>query len=67
MPVDLSGILEVGVSSRVLFNLEKENELFEKEGIEAFRKHQLENEDEPLEPGTAFYLIKKFIEVKSSS
>ncbi len=28
MPVDLSDILVVGVSSRALFYLEKENELF---------------------------------------
>jgi 5'-nucleotidase len=28
MPVDLSEILVVGVSSRALFNLEKENEIF---------------------------------------
>jgi 5'-nucleotidase len=29
MPVDLSDILVVGVSSRALFDLEKENELFD--------------------------------------
>jgi 5'-nucleotidase len=28
MPVDLSDILVIGVSSRALFDLEKENELF---------------------------------------
>lgn len=63
MPVDLSEILVVGVSSRALFNLEKENELFEKEGVDAFRKYQLEHEDEPLEPGTAFYLIKNLLKL----
>jgi len=63
MAVDLSNILVIGVSTRSLFNLEKENELFEKEGVEAFRKYQLEHEDETLEPGTAFYLIKNLLKL----
>jgi len=33
MPVDLSDILVVGVSSRALFDLEKENELFNEQKI----------------------------------
>ncbi len=33
MAVDFSEILVVGVSSRALFNLEKENEIFNTEGI----------------------------------
>lgn len=61
MPVDLSEILVVGVSTRALFNLEKENQVFDKAGIEEFRKYQLENEDELLEPGTAFYLIQSLL------
>lgn len=67
MAVDLSQILVVGVSSRALFNLEQENELFEKEGIDAFRKYQLEHEDKPLEPGTAFYLIKNLLKLNLES
>lgn len=53
MPTDFSEILVVGVSSRALFDLEKENEVFDKEGIEGFRKFQLEHENELLNPGTA--------------
>ncbi len=55
MGLDLSEILVVGVSSRALFNLEKENEVFGKKGIEGFRKYQLEHENELLEKGTAFH------------
>jgi len=54
MPVDLSEILVVGVSTRALFNLEEENKTFEDNGIEAFRKYQLENENVLLETGTAY-------------
>ena len=49
MPVDLSEILVVGVSTRALFNLEEENKIFEEQGIEAFRNYQLENENELLD------------------
>jgi 5'-nucleotidase len=63
MPVDLSEILVVGVSTRALFNLEEENKIFEEQGIEAFRKYQLDNEDELLEAGTAFYLVRSLLEL----
>ena len=42
MPIDLSDILVVGVSSRALFDLEDENAVFEKEGIAGYRKYQLD-------------------------
>ncbi len=61
MAIDLSEILVVGVSSRALFNLEKENDVFEKEGVAGYRKFQLENENNPLEPGAAFYLVKSLL------
>jgi 5'-nucleotidase len=47
--------------------LEKENEVFEKEGIEGYRKYQLENEDIPLDPGTAFYLIQSLLELNKQA
>ena len=56
-------VLTVGVSTRALFNLEKENEVYETEGIEKFRDFQQVNEDEILNPGTAFYLIKNLLDL----
>lgn len=61
MAVDVSDILVVGVSTRALFNLEVENEIFKKESIQGFRKYQLENEDVVLEKGTAFPLIQALL------
>lgn len=55
MSVDFSDILVIGVSSRALFNLEEENEIFDTKGIEGYRKHQLEHEKAPLLEGSAFY------------
>ncbi|MDO9001599.1 MAG: 5'-nucleotidase [Bacteroidota bacterium] len=67
MPVDLSEILVVGVSSRALFNLEKENEIFNSEGITGFRKYQLEHEDEPLDLGTAFHLVQSLLHLNEDA
>lgn len=39
--------LVVAVSSRALFDLEKEHRLFEEAGIEAYRKYQTEHKDAP--------------------
>lgn len=67
MPVDFSDILVVGVSSRALFDLEEENQIFEEKGIEGYRKFQLKNENEPLNPGTAFYLVKSLLELNNQA
>ena len=58
MALKLDDKLVIGVSSRALFNLEAENEIFEKEGLEAYCKYQREHENDILKPGTAFPLIK---------
>jgi 5'-nucleotidase len=67
MPVDLSKILVVGISSRSLFSLEHENEIFEKEGVAAFRKYQEENENVMLTPGPSFQLVKKLLDLNKIS
>ena len=67
MAIDFSEILVVGVSSRALFNLEKENEIFNNENISGYRKYQLEHEDEALEPGTAFYLVESLLHLNKNS
>ena len=63
MPVDFSKILVVGVSSRALFNLEKEDKIFKKKNIRGYRKHQLKNEGKVLKKGTAFPLIEALLKL----
>ena len=53
--------LVVAVSSRALFDLEKEHQLFETQGYEAFRDFQVRMKDEPLKPGVAFPFVKRFL------
>lgn len=55
------GNLVVAVSSRALFDLDESHAIFEKDGIEAYCRYQIENEDIPLEPGVAFGLVKKLL------
>jgi 5'-nucleotidase len=63
MPYDLSGYLVIGVSSRALFDLSAENEIFEREGFEAYSKYQQEYENEILKPGTGFPLIEAILKL----
>lgn len=56
-----SNKLVVAISSRALFDLEQSHELFEREGLVAYQQFQRDREDEPLEPGIAFPLVKKLL------
>ncbi|MBL4886897.1 MAG: 5'-nucleotidase, partial [Flavobacteriaceae bacterium] len=57
--------LTVAISSRALFNLNESHEVYEHQGVEAYRQYQIEREDEPLEPGDAFNLVKKLLNINS--
>ncbi len=67
MAYDLTEPLVIGISSRALFNLEYENEIFETQGVEAYEKYQLEHESDILQKGTAFQLVKAFLELNKYS
>ena len=61
MAFDLTEPLVIGISSRALFDLEKENEIFEKEGLEAYAQYQLAHEKDILPKGAAFALVEAFL------
>ncbi len=63
MAYELENRLVIGVSSRALFDLSLENEIFEKEGVESYRKYQLEHEKDILRPGPGFPLIKALLAI----
>ena len=67
MPVDLSDILVVGVSSRALFDLEEAEDIFKKEGIKGYRDYQLKRENELLKPGTAFPLVQSLLQLNNQT
>jgi 5'-nucleotidase len=53
--------LVVAITARALFDLESTHAVFEGEGLEAYAKHQRAREDEILEPGIAFPLVRKLL------
>ena len=57
--------LVIAVSSRALFNLDESHKIYEEYGVEAYAKHQQENEEVILEPGVGFSLVKKFLSLNS--
>jgi 5'-nucleotidase len=61
MAVNFEDALVVGISSRALFDLEEENELFKTKGIDAYRAYQKESENEVLQPGTGFHLVEALL------
>jgi len=61
MAYNLKDKLVIGISSRSLFDLEKENEIYENKGLEAYKKFQRDHENELLKPGTAFPLVKALL------
>lgn len=65
MSVSFESYLVVGISSRALFNLEKENEVFEKQGLDAYRQYQIEHENDILSPGSGFTLVKNLLQINT--
>ena len=59
--------LVVAISSRALFDLSTEHQLFERDGLDAYQAHQLANEDEVLKPGIAFPLVQKLLRLNQAT
>ena len=65
MPVSLDRLLVVGISSRALFDLEVEEAIFRTQGLEAYRQHQLDNENEILKLGAGFALVRALLKLNA--
>ena len=61
MAYSLENKLVIGVSSRALFDLTLENEIFETQGVEAYCQYQIAHENELLKPGPGFSIIKALL------
>ncbi len=53
----------IGISTRALFDLEREHQIFETEGVEAYVQYQISHEADILKPGAAFPLIQAFLDL----
>ena len=61
MAYELENRLVIGVSSRALFDLTVENEIFCSQGVEAY--YQIEHEKELLAPGNGYRLIEALLNI----
>lgn len=59
----LDNRLVIGVSTRALFDLTAENEIFKSKGVEAYCRYQIEHEKELLKPGNGFKLIEALLNI----
>ncbi|MFK8013193.1 MAG: 5'-nucleotidase [Marinicellaceae bacterium] len=57
-------VLVIAVSSRTLFDLSDEHDIYLNSGVDQYRSHQLEHEKEILNPGVAFPLVQKLLAIK---
>ena len=64
MSVTLDGKLVIAISSRALFDLDESNKIFEDKGEQEYTRFQTQHEDELLERGVAFPLIKRLLELR---
>ena len=55
--------LTVAISSTALFDLTESDSIYLNEGLEAYRRYQIAQEDTPLEPGDGFYLVEKLLNI----
>ena len=58
-------VLKIGISSRALFDLDSSHCIYKKNGLEAYKEHQIVKEDCPLEPGQAFSLVRKLLNLNT--
>jgi 5'-nucleotidase len=53
--------LILAISSRALFDLADSHQVFESEGVDAYCAYQIAHEEDILEPGVAFPLVRKLL------
>ena len=59
--------LTIAISSRALFDLEEGHKVYVEQGVEAYCQYQIEHENDLLEPGVAFSLVKKLLALNGNS
>ena len=59
MPYPIERKLVVGISSNALFDLEKEDQIFQSQGVEKYKEYQIEHRNNVIDKGLAFPFVKK--------
>lgn len=58
--------LVIAISSRALFDLGESHAVYTERGTPAYRQYQIDHENEVLDPGVAFNMVKKFLLLNQS-
>ena len=58
-------MLKIGITSRALFDLDSSHLIFLNEGLESYKDYQISLENSPLDPGEAFTLVKKLLNLNN--
>lgn len=61
----LNHALVIAISSRALFDLKQSHEIYETQGVNAYQDYQIANENTPLQPGSAFHLVNKLLNLNN--
>jgi 5'-nucleotidase len=65
MPYNISELLVIAISSSVLFDTQKEHSIYMDQGRNKYVEYQIENEETPLDRGTAFHLIQAMLRLNT--
>lgn len=57
--------LVIAISSRALFDLSESHRIYEEQGLDAYQQYQIAHESEPLQPGPAFNLVRKLLNLNN--
>ncbi len=63
MAIKIQQKLVVGVSTNALFDLEEEDRIYRDEGVEAYKKYQMDNKDVVLGKGVAYPFVRRFLNI----
>ena len=66
MPYPIEQKLVIGVASSALFDLTVSDDIYQAQGVEAYRQHQQQNLDEPFPKGVAFPFIRRFLSINQA-
>ena len=55
--------LTVAISSRALFDLDASDAVYREQGLEAYRRYQIDREDEKLQPGKGYPFVTKLLHI----
>ena len=60
-------VLTVALYSPALFDLSESDKLYQEQGLEAYRRYQIAEEDTILERGDGFYLVEKLLNINKTA